>query len=1070
MSILVLSHIPSVSADVIAPLEKKIFLREDWGLLWGGSKVQTADTIDINDDGTPDGWYDKNVVETDEQGNKLYIAIIDQDPTRRCDEFYVLVKELPDGTKIFIGRCPYNNGRNFPMKWYTDQPDGEEPGKPDRFVATRWISRDDDDNDDGRPDTLYSSGPPENELFNDWNQNGKYDVNECIEEGANPGVQSIAPGQAYPAAWNSWTHDDDNDGKVDRSMYIYIQWLPIVGTGEKVYVHIDKLLWVNQEKVRVGEKWRWKTAKDVTGDKKIAVMDPPKSPIIPTGGRTPGEELWRRLPPSDPTTDPPEAVMLPMPLIMLSANIIDGFGSPLSVEWAVDESLDPEAVTDVVDAFQDAGVQQLAAELGGQLAREVDPDIGSSFSVKIPVGTYDVTFASVEKRVSMIFDSLSILSNTTVALTMDEFLTSPYPCISNKIFLKGNLVSASGALPANYTNCKVEINYYDVDYISKGLDESTLKVYNWTGTTWEELPSLLDTLNNKLTFVLPSLSTEFGVFGSSGYFSKRPIYLHAEGGLINLESPNCTQWHELYPYESRRYHLQDWEDGQKSYEPGYGTLSPSDQIKLQLKPEGPKKSYHIDEVTVTIKVTKKPYLIEDMYIEFEGGWDSYDVVIKQPNCTQWHEIYPIHSKRYHLEQWCDTNGDGKLSPSDQIKLRDKDSPYKDTRAWAEYHVDEVSTDIIVTLKPTKVKLEPLYEFPWKSWEPWDFGVVAIISYSGSGTEPIIIRPSYTSIYDAISLSDLTWEKTRDLMWRPLEETIIYPGDEIRCNLTMKCGSIAAVIRFTVAQLNNPEDIIARFINEGILESPFQQVPTVIDRELINFDVHNFHDTPVDNFELEFYGDFMPSDILDWYDPPGGPYMYEGIYYGGWGCPPLINSILDGTEVEWIDYETPLLPGEGAHFGLETDPYMPILTDVIGYWTILNYAPYKPSTPSGSTSGKPGIEYEYASITTDPEQNQISYLFDWGDGTTSGWIGPLASGATCQASHTWESQGDYNVKVKAKDQHGDESPWSEPLSISMPKTKQFLNRPFLQFLQNLLQRFPLLARLLQLPVFDKLLNQ
>jgi len=39
---------------------------------------------------------------------------------------------------------------------------------------------------------------------------------------------------------------------------------------------------------------------------------------------------------------------------------------------------------------------------------------------------------------------------------------------------------------------------------------------------------------------------------------------------------------------------------------------------------------------------------------------------------------------------------------------------------------------------------------------------------------------------------------------------------------------------------------------------------------------------------------------------------------------------------------------------------------------------------------------------------------------------------------------------------------------MVKDKPFINTPFLQFLENLMQRFPLLAKLLQLPMFEKLI--
>jgi len=132
-------------------------------------------------------------------------------------------------------------------------------------------------------------------------------------------------------------------------------------------------------------------------------------------------------------------------------------------------------------------------------------------------------------------------------------------------------------------------------------------------------------------------------------------------------------------------------------------------------------------------------------------------------------------------------------------------------------------------------------------------------------------------------------------------------------------------------------------------------------------------------------------------------------------------------------------------------------------------PDKPSKPSGPTSGKAGTEYTYTSSTTDPDGDQVYYWFDWGDGTNSGWIGPLVSGATGSAKHKWTSQGNYQIKVKAKDTANIESEWSDPLPVSMPKNKPYINTPFLQFLQDLMQRFPLLAKLLQIPVFEKLMD-
>ena len=101
-------------------------------------------------------------------------------------------------------------------------------------------------------------------------------------------------------------------------------------------------------------------------------------------------------------------------------------------------------------------------------------------------------------------------------------------------------------------------------------------------------------------------------------------------------------------------------------------------------------------------------------------------------------------------------------------------------------------------------------------------------------------------------------------------------------------------------------------------------------------------------------------------------------------------------------------------------------------------PSKPHKPSGPSSGKINIEQTYSTFTTDPENDQLYYLWDWGDGTDSGWLGPYDSGENCAASHTWKDRGNYDIKVKAKDIYGIESEWSDPLAISMAKKNGYNN--------------------------------
>ncbi len=113
-------------------------------------------------------------------------------------------------------------------------------------------------------------------------------------------------------------------------------------------------------------------------------------------------------------------------------------------------------------------------------------------------------------------------------------------------------------------------------------------------------------------------------------------------------------------------------------------------------------------------------------------------------------------------------------------------------------------------------------------------------------------------------------------------------------------------------------------------------------------------------------------------------------------------------------------------------------------------PVKPAAPSGTTSGKINTEYTYTSLTTDPDNDKISYMFDWGDGTFSTWVGPLNSGETASAKKTWTAKGTYQIKVVAKDAHGKLSEWSDPMDITMPLS---FKPPFLQFLDHLFELFP-----------------
>jgi hypothetical protein len=95
----------------------------------------------------------------------------------------------------------------------------------------------------------------------------------------------------------------------------------------------------------------------------------------------------------------------------------------------------------------------------------------------------------------------------------------------------------------------------------------------------------------------------------------------------------------------------------------------------------------------------------------------------------------------------------------------------------------------------------------------------------------------------------------------------------------------------------------------------------------------------------------------------------------------------------------------------------------------NNPPDTPSTPSGPSTGSVGTSYTYSSSTDDPDGDQVKYYFDWEDGPGD-WTSLVASGTPGSASHTWNSAGTYNVKVKAEDEHGAQSSFSSVYTVTI----------------------------------------
>jgi hypothetical protein len=130
----------------------------------------------------------------------------------------------------------------------------------------------------------------------------------------------------------------------------------------------------------------------------------------------------------------------------------------------------------------------------------------------------------------------------------------------------------------------------------------------------------------------------------------------------------------------------------------------------------------------------------------------------------------------------------------------------------------------------------------------------------------------------------------------------------------------------------------------------------------------------------------------------------------------------------LRYATLPSPYEATNFAITThwDEFLKTYLGIAN-----NTAPAKPMF-TGSGTGKVGVKYDCTISTTDAENHQVYYFIEWGDGNTTGWLGPYDSGEQITVNHTWQTKETFTVKAKAKDVLGAESEWAT-LAIKIPIT-------------------------------------
>jgi hypothetical protein len=85
----------------------------------------------------------------------------------------------------------------------------------------------------------------------------------------------------------------------------------------------------------------------------------------------------------------------------------------------------------------------------------------------------------------------------------------------------------------------------------------------------------------------------------------------------------------------------------------------------------------------------------------------------------------------------------------------------------------------------------------------------------------------------------------------------------------------------------------------------------------------------------------------------------------------------------------------------------------------------PTVPAvkGPESGRPGDTLVFFAMSQHRDQGELAYLFDWGDGSGTGWGPELLAGDTFRQQHAYRDSGHYPVRVRARDRLRLESEWS-----------------------------------------------
>jgi len=158
-------------------------------------------------------------------------------------------------------------------------------------------------------------------------------------------------------------------------------------------------------------------------------------------------------------------------------------------------------------------------------------------------------------------------------------------------------------------------------------------------------------------------------------------------------------------------------------------------------------------------------------------------------------------------------------------------------------------------------------------------------------------------------------------------------------------------------------------------------------------------------------------LLSWTggDPDGDPVTYD-VFFGIISAPPKVTTNQSTTFYDpgALNYSVTYYWQIVAWDNQSASTTGPIWSFTTGY-TQNN----PPSNPIGLNPSwwLPAEDYHLIVSASDPDDDDVYFFVDWGDGNTSGWSGPYEPDLEATLIHNWSNEGNYTITVKTRDAAG-----------------------------------------------------